>query len=546
MSRLSKKWQTPGVVFQPSVYEGLRVGIDTIVNAIRPTLGPFHGNVVIEKESKVGRPEILDDGAIIARRIIKLANREEDMGAMYLRHMLWKMHEKVGDGTATAAVIFHTIYNEGLRYILAGGNVMQLRACLEETSEILLKELEGMSIHLHGKEQFSRMAETICYDPALANMLGEIFDVIGEDGRLEIRPGRSRELEREYIEGMYWDGGVFSREMIHDLNTGMGRFENAAILISDLEIKNPHDMVSFMELVIRSGYKSLLLVASVISDQALSVILANRGKIEVIATKAPAMDIVTRKEALEDLALLTGGRALFHQAGETLNSVHIADLGQARRVWATSLSFGIVGGKGDARALRQHIAKLRARLNSKDVNGFADYKYLQTRLGRLMGGTATLQVGDATPLAIEARTALAERTASAMRGAIREGVLPGGGIAFLGCQQILRKKLKAAENLDEQAAYKILLKAFEMPIRVLLENAGYESEKILHQITLAGPGYGFDLKQAQVVKIDQFGIYDAASVVKAAMFGAIHGASLALTIDVLIHRRNPPDGHTTT
>jgi len=180
------------------------------------------------------------------------------------------------------------------------------------------------------------------------------------------------------------------------------------------------------------------------------------------------------------------------------------------------------------------------------VNGFADYKQLQTRLGRLMGGTAILQVGDTTPLAVEARTALAERTASAMRGALREGVLPGGGAAFLACQQVLRNRLELAEDPDEQAACKILLKALEMPMRVLLENAGYEPEKILYQIALAGPGYGFDLKQAQIVRMDRSGIYDAASVIKAAVFDAVHGAALALTVDVLIHLRNPPDGHTTT
>jgi chaperonin GroEL len=379
-------------------------------------------------------------------------------------------------------------------------------------------------------------------------MLGEIFDTLGAYGRLEIRQGRSRELEREYVEGMYWDGGVFSREMIRNLETGKARFENAAILISDLEIKSAQEMASFLDLLIRSGHKSLFLVAGHISDQALSIILsgANREKIEVIAVRAPAMDIVTRQQALEDLALLTGGRPHFHYAGETLASVRVADLGYARRAWADMLSFGIVGGKGDPRALRQHIASLRARLQSQEINSGGDYQALQTRLGRLMGGTAFLWVGATTTLGIETRSALAERTASAMRGAIREGVLPGGGIAFLACQASLQQRLKLAVNPDEQAACRILSEALEMPFRVLLENAGHEPEKILYQIALAGPGYGFDLNQAQLVRMDQSGIYDAASVVKAAMFNAVHGAALALTIDVLVHLRNPPDGHTTT
>ena len=206
--------------------------------------------VVNEKQSKVGRPEFLDDGAVIARRIIQLQNREEDMGAMYLRQVLWSLHEKVGDGTTTAAVMFQTIYNEGIRYIVAGGNAMQLRQHLEEASKAILDGLESQVIHLQGKEQFAKLAETICYDPPLAKMLGEIFDTVGEYGRLDIHSGRSRELEREYVEGMFWDTGVFSREMIPDQVVGKVQMENAAILCTDLEIKEPQDVFSFLERLI--------------------------------------------------------------------------------------------------------------------------------------------------------------------------------------------------------------------------------------------------------------------------------------------------------
>jgi len=542
MSRLTRKWQTPYVVFQPRVQEGLQAGINTIVEAIRPTLGPLHRIVVMEKASKVGRPELLDDGAIIARRIFQLEDREEDMGAMYLRQDLWKMHETVGDGTATAAVMFQKIFNEGLRYIVAGGNAMRLRYYLGEAAKIIHEELDRMAFHLHGKESFARLAETICYDPALAKVLGEIFDTIGEYGRLDIRPGRSRELEREYFEGMYWGGGVLAREMITDLKLGSVQFEDASILITDLQIKEAQELLPVLEMAVGAGVKSLFLLANSISGQALSILMSkpNREKIEVVVVKAPAIDLVTRQGAMEDLALLTGGRAFFAAAGETLSSVSPSDLGQARRVWANLEHFGIVGGKGDPRALRQHIAKLRAGFPSlKDPE---DRKRLQARVGKLMSGSAVLWVGDTTPTAVEARKELAGRTAEAMRGAMREGVLPGGGIALLSCKQALQKKLEKVEDIDERVAYKIVLKALETPIYTLLENGGFDPEKILYQIELAGPGFGFDLKQGQVVDMNKSGIYDAASVVKSAAFGAIQGASLALTIDVLIHRRNPPSG----
>ena len=546
MTKHDQEWQTPGVVFQPRVYQGVQKGINTIVNAIRPTLGPIHRMVAIEKLSKVERPELLDEGAVIARRIIQLPNREEDMGAMFFRQALWKMYETVGDGTATAAVMFQVIYNKGLRCIVAGGNAMRLRQYLDEASQVILNELKDLVTHLQGKEHLARLAETICYDPSLAKMLGEIFDNIGEYGRLEIRSGRSRELERDYIEGMYWDGGLFSRAMMQDAALGKAQLENASVLISDLEIKEPQALLPVLDLAVRADFKTLLLVASSISERAISVFLTkpNCEKIQVVAVKAPAFDTITRSEALEDLALLTGGRAFLQAAGDTLNSVRVEDLGQARRAWADSSNFGIIGGKGNPRQLRQHIARLRAGLPK--VEDAKDRKRLQERIGKLIGGSAILWVGDNSPLAVETRKALAERTSEAMRGAIRDGVLPGGGIALLACQPAIRNKMRSAKDADERAAYNILLKALEAPFQTILANAGFDPEKVLGQITLAGSRFGFDVVRGRVADMAQSGIYDAASVVKAAVFSAIHGATLALTIDVLVHRKDPPSAHHTT
>jgi len=545
MAKSEKKWQIPGVVFQPKVHEGIRRGINTLVNAIRPTLGPLPRCVVNDKTYGSSRAELLDDGGIIARRIIQLSNREEDMGAMYLRQVLWKMHETIGDGTATAAVMFQTIYNEGLRCIVAGVNAMRLRQHLEVASQVILEELESMVTHLNGREQYARLAETICYDPPLAKMLGEIFDIIGAYGRLDVRPGRGRELEREYVEGMYWDGGLFSREFIQDPLLGKAEMENSALLISDLEIKEPQGLLPILDMAIGANFKTLVIIASAISDRSLSVLLSkfNREKIQAVAVKAPALDTFNRSKALEDLALLTGGRFFIQAAGDTLSTVQIDDLGQARRVWANRDNFGITGGRGDPRRLRQHIAQLRAAL--KNTNEPEEYKRLQERIGILLGGTAVLWVGGNSPITIEARTALAERTAEAMRGALREGVLPGGGIALLACRPALQKKKRSAKDPDEYAAYTILLNAIETPIRTLIDNAGFKPDKVLSEIDLAGPGFGFDARQGQLVDIAQSGIYDAASVVKAATFSAIHGAALALTIDVLVHIKNPPSSYYT-
>ena len=541
MAHVKMARQTPGVVFQPRTCQGMQRGIEKLVGAIRPTLGPLHGTVVIAKESKVGRPEMLDSGAVIARRIIQLADRDEDMGAMYLRQVLWNLHEKVGDGTATAAILFQTIYAGGLRYRAAGGDTTRLRHHLEAAQAEIEAELDKQVTHLEGKEALAHLAQTICYDPPLAKILGEIFDIVGEYGQLDIRPGRSRELEREYGEGMYWDGGVVSRAMFSEPVQRRAQLENAFVLCTDLEVKEAQDLAPVLEMAVGAGCENLLLVAASVSERALAVLQANRQKIKVVAVKAPALDAITRSEALGDLALLTGGRAFFKAAGDTLSSVVRADLGQARRAWADMDNFGIVGGKGDPRRLRRHIAQLRAGIAG--VDDPPTRKRLQTRVGKLLGGSAVLWVGANTPLDLEARKALAERTAEAMRGAIRGGVVPGGGAALLACRPMLQRKKRAAEDVDERMAYHILLAAVEAPVRALLENAGFKPDNVLAQMDAR---LGFDVLRRQVVDMAQAGLYDAASVVKAALFSAIHGAALALTVDVLVHQSKPPAVYHTT
>jgi chaperonin GroEL (HSP60 family) len=203
------KPRRPAVVFQPKTYNQFQAGANLIIDAIRPTLGPVPRTVAIEQVvNRTKRPELLDDGAIIARRIIQIKHRGRDIGAMFVRHMLWELHETAGDGTATAAVLFQTLFNQGVRYVVDGGNAMRLRYHLEALTPMLLEKIEAQTIHLSGKENLASLAETICYDPPLAKVLGEIFDIIGEYGRLEIRSGSGRELERSYVEGIYWDGGL--------------------------------------------------------------------------------------------------------------------------------------------------------------------------------------------------------------------------------------------------------------------------------------------------------------------------------------------------
>ncbi|NJN96239.1 MAG: hypothetical protein HC875_20070 [Anaerolineales bacterium] len=262
--------KTREVMFQPRTYRGFQRGVNQIAAAIRPTLGPRPRIVAIQRILDKRMPEMLDNGGVIAQRIIQLPGWDADVGAMYIRDMLWRLHDQVGDGTGTAALVFQAIYNEGVRYLTSGGNARRLHEFLQKGLEVILAQLTAMTVHVSGKERLAQIAEAICYDPVLAKMMGEIFDIIGEYGRLEIRPGRGRELEREYVEGMYWERGLVSREMIADHKRARTELENTAILISDLDIDQPQQLFPALELALRAKIGTLLIVANRLSASASS------------------------------------------------------------------------------------------------------------------------------------------------------------------------------------------------------------------------------------------------------------------------------------
>jgi len=537
-----EKSKTRRVIFQPAAYKGFQRGINQMVDVVRPTLGPLPRIVAIAKVVSSGMPELLDDGGIIARRIIQIPNRDEDMGAMFVRHMLWRLHEKIGDGAATAAVIFQSIYNQGLRYLVSGGNAMRLRHYLEAGLRVALDELAGMAIPVEDREKLTQIAESICYDAPLAKMLGEIFDILGEHGRLEVRSGRSRELEREYVEGMYWQAGIYSPAMITDRSRLRTDLENAAILISDLEIEDPRHLVPVLDKVVKAKIRTLMIVTTKLSDSVVNLVVAlsrDPAQFQAVAVKAPGLALGDRVAALDDLAVLTGGRPFVKAAGYTLRQVTLEDLGHARRVWADRNNFGIVGGQADPRALRQHIANLRAAFARSDDP--ETRKKLRERIGKLMGGSATLWIGGTSELDINARKELAERTSDAVRGAIMDGILPGGGVALLACRPALRQMLDQSTDPDQRAACRILIEALEQPTRTIITNAGYDASEVMGEIKHAGPGCGFDVRSAQVVDVAQAGIFDAASVVREAVYSAVASAALALTVDVLVHHKKPKE-----
>ncbi len=545
MATSSKKWQRPRVTFQPQVQQGLLRGIEQIVDAVQPTLGPLPRIVLYDQTigHTTRSPELLDDGGTIARRIVQIRGRDADVGAMLLRNVLWRLREDVGDGTATAAVLFRAVYAEGLRYLAAGGNAMRLRVHLERAVRDILTELDGMTSRVRGKDELVALASAISNDPEMGKVLGEVFDIIGEYGRLEIRKSRGRSYEREYVEGMYWDGGLVSRVFINDMASQRAELQNAAILMTDLDINDPRDLVPLLTTCVRAEIDSVAIIGRKISDVVVGMLIMNRekGKVKInaIGVKTPGTASSEQRTALMDMAVLTGGRPLRKDAGDSIRRIQLADLGRARRVWADNRNFGLIGGQGDPRALREHIARLRNTFVSTTDADERDE--LQKRIGKLMGGSATLHVGGNTETEMNYTKEQAQRVADAMRGAIREGVLPGGGVALLACRPMLAARMAQAVESEERAAYRILMAALQAPTRALLENTGYEPGEVLGSIEKAGPGYGFDVVRGEIVDMTAAGIRDITTVVKSAVLTAVSSAAMALTTDVVIHRALPPD-----
>ena len=537
-----KASQKPGVVFQPKVRHRLQRGIQTMVSAVGPTLGPLSGGVAIDHINKsVTLPEFLDDGGVIARRIIQLPNRDEDMGAMLVRSMLLRQAERVGDGIATAAVLLEAIFNGGVRYLASGGNAMPLRRHLENALPLILAELDRMVVRLDGQAALTDMARTLCHEDEMAALLGEAFDLIGAYGRIEIREDYGRGLRREYVEGSYSHTGAFSRALLPGSaeTDGMITLETPAIFLCDFEIDDHKALFPVMQAAHAAGIKALVIITRSLSDKAVALLVANNkmDTFKAIAIKLPGLNPTDRMDALDDLSRLTGATPFIQVAGQSLENVSAADFGRARRVWADMKAFGIVGGAGDPVRLREHLRALKTIYHSTheaDVR-----KRTQARISHLMGSSVTLWIGGFTKTEIAARKSLAERAALTMRAALEEGVLLGAGMALVNCQQALEKRLLCASDADERAAYRILMEALAAPAQVILRNAGYDPGEIMAQVAHEGPDAGFDVVSGRLVNLCEAGILDSTLVLKTSIRNAVSTAALALTIDSLVHLAKP-------
>lgn len=533
--RMARPASGPGLLFASPAQAALQRGVATMADLVRPTLGPTARTVMLHERSSGRPPEVLDDAATILRRVIELPDPYVNMGAMILRHTVWVVHEAIGDGGATTAVLFEAIVRHVAPMLAAGTDPLALRRGLEKGLAAASAALHAMGRPLEGEAAIARVAEALCHTPELARLLGEIFDIVGADGSLEIEGGYARSFDRQYVEGVQWNTGFFSSYFITNQDKQEARLENPAILVTDMRLTSAEQVLPLLDRLVEADQRDLFVIADEVSGTALSLLIANHrgGVVRTIAVKAPSYE-PERTEILRDLAVLTGARVVTEASGVSGEGITLDDLGRARLAWAVSDNFGIQGGMGDPAALRERIAQVRGEYSL--VASPEEQEKLRARMGKLMGGVAILQVGGDTQGQMEERKATAQRTAVTVRHALRGGVAPGGGTAYLACQEEVLRTQAAG---DETVALQALARALEEPLAVIARNAGYEASVVVAGVGAQPPGWGFDARSGQFVDTWAAGILDPVPMLQRALTAAVSGAAMLLTADVLIHHRTP-------
>lgn len=503
---------------------------------LRVTLGPSGRTVAMAPLIGQRPPEILDSAAIIARRMTGVGDPFEDMGAMLVRHLAWRVHERVGDGVATAAVLTHALVEAAEVYLAAGGAPVPIRRGLERALETVIAELKRQSRKIDEPEEIAGLVAGALRDPALAARIGSIVEAVGPDGSILVEDGESTEVTWEYVEGVRWTEGYLSSHLLKPGETTV-RLMEPRILFTNHHIERPEQLIPTLEACAAAGERNLLIIAPDVKDAAIALLVLNRqhGRFDhIMAAKAPHFGD-QRAGILDDLAAITGGRCFLVDRHERLEDVTIGDLGRARQAWVTYSHFGILGGRGEKSAIRARIADLKPHIRE-----FADDEWsrerVKERIGQLAGLAATIRVGASTASDRDELKLRVEAAVSAARAGALEGVVAGGGAALLACVAAVEALPLAG---DEAYGAKILARALAAPMRAIVGNAGLEPSVIVAGARERGPGWAYDTIGGCWVNTWKAGLLDPLPVTIAALEAAVSAATLALTSDVLIHHKNP-------
>ncbi len=516
------------LTYSEDARKSLRTGIDILADSVKITLGPKGRNVVLDKS--FGPPQVCSDGVTIAKEI-ELPDSFENMGAQLIKEAATKTNDAAGDGTTTSVVLAQAIITDGFKNVTAGADPMAIKRGIERAVAAVVGEVQGMSQSVETRERIGQVASLSAHEEAIGETIAEAMEKVGKDGVITVEESRGLSDEIEYVEGMQVDRGYISPYFITNPDRMESVMEDPTIIITDKKISAVADMLPALEKLLQVGKKNVVIVAEDVDGEALATIVVNklRGTLNALAVKAPGFGD-RRKAMLEDIAILTGGTVISEETGRKLDSATIEDFGQARRVSATKDETTIVEGRGSEDAIQARITQIKAQI--EDTTSEFDREKLQERMAKLSGGVAVIKVGAATEVELKERKARVEDALSATRSAVEEGIVPGGGVALVRAQRALDN----IEGLtaDETVGVNIIRHSLEQPLKLIVENAGFEGSVVLNQVKQQADDYGYDADVGEYGPMLEKGIVDPAKVTRSALQNAASVAAMVLTTESMI------------
>jgi chaperonin GroEL len=504
-------------------------GVDKLADAVKVTLGPKGRNVVLDK--KFGSPTVTKDGVTVAKEI-ELEDNFENMGAQMVKEVASKTSDVAGDGTTTATILAQAIFREGLKNVTAGANPMSLKRGIERAVSTIVDELKKLSVDVPGKDEYAQVATVSAnHDSTIGSLIADAMEKVGKDGVITVEEAKSTETSLEVVEGMQFDRGYLSPYFVTDPDTMEAQIEDAYILIHDKKISAMKDLLPLLEKVAQQG-RPLVVVAEDIEGEALATLVVNklRGTLKTCAVKAPGFGD-RRKSMLEDIAILTGGKVISEEVGFKLENAVLSDLGSAKRVSIDKDNTTLVEGGGKTEDIQGRIKTIRRQID--DTTSDYDREKLQERLAKLAGGVAVINVGAATEVEMKEKKARVEDALHATRAAAEEGIIPGGGVAFLRVRSAL-DKLPTNGDPDEAIGLRIVHKALEAPLRFIAENAGEEGAVVVNRVNTEANGHGFNAMNGKYEDLVKAGVIDPTKVARTALENAASISALLLTTEALV------------
>jgi chaperonin GroEL len=505
-------------------------GVTKLAQAVRATMGPKGRNVVVER--KYGAPMVTKDGVSVAKEV-ELEDPFENMGAQLVREAATKTNDAAGDGTTTATVLAHAMMEEGMKHLGSGANPILIKKGIDTAVTEVSKFLEKMKKDVTKKSEYAAVATISAQDREIGEAIAEVIDKVGKDGVVTVEAGQTLGLEKEYVEGMQFDNGYISAYFVTDTARMEAIYEKPYILITDKKISSIQELLPVLEAVAQKGRKEIVIIAESVEAEALTTLVLNklRGTFSALAVKAPAFG-ERRKEILKDIAALTGGRLISEEIGLKLENVTLDDLGQARRVVASKDATLIVGGSGKKQDIESRIHEIKAQLEV--TNSDFDREKLQERLAKLTGGVAVIKVGAATEVEQKEKQHRVEDAKEATKAAIEEGIVPGGGTAYLRAVPVLEALYKATKNADEKTGIEIVMNALTAPARNIAENSGISGEVVVSKVKDGKDNFGYNALTGEYTDLVKDMVIDPKKVTRSALENAASVASMFLTLEVAI------------